>query len=127
MTTMILALLLAAQATEPPAPPPPLTQWPVLAPLPWRSPPVLAPGMTSFVAGEVKEGRCPVARPGRVALDLVVQVERPGRIRQVVPQAIGCPTVEQYAAGLVTGFARNNLRGASPGWYRVAVTFTLLG
>ena len=127
MTTMLLSLLLAAQAAEPAPPLPPLTEWRALAPLPWRSPPVLAPDMTGFVAAEVKAGRCTAVQPGILALDLAVRIDEPGRVRQVVPQAIGCPTIEQYAAGLVTGFARNNLRGPTPGWYRVAVTFTLLG
>ena len=127
MTMMLHSILLALPAVQAAAPaaPPPLSAWPTLAPLPWRAPPVLAPDMRGFVAAEVKAGRCATPQGGVLALDLAVRVDEPGTIRKVVPQAIGCPAVEQYIAGLVTGFARNNLRTPSPGWYRVAVTFTL--
>lgn len=107
------------------APPPAATAWTALAPLPWRAPPVLAPAMTEFVAAEVSSGRCAAPHPNVLSFDLAVRVAEGGRVSEVVPRAIGCPTVEQYAAGLVTGFARNNLRSPSSGWYRVAVSFTL--
>lgn len=119
---MTIAILLAVmQATAVP----PLADWPALAPLPWRTPPVLGAETTAFVAQEVSAGRCTPPDPRSLTLGVVAQVSREGQVRVVVPQAIGCPAVEQYAAGLVTGYARGNLRDTVEGWYRVTVTFTL--
>jgi hypothetical protein len=50
-----------------------------------------------------------------------------GEVRTVIPRAIQCATVEQYAAGLAAGFARNNLlprNGASDQWYKTSLTFS---
>ena len=47
-------------------------------------------------------------------------------MRRVTPRAIDCPTVEQFAAGLLLGAARNNvdLRGAATdSWYRTTMVF----
>ncbi len=46
-----------------------------------------------------------------------------GTVRAVVPRAIDCPTVEQFAAGLVTSMSRANLREAPEGWYRATLSF----
>ncbi len=56
-------------------------------------------------------------------VDVAVMVREPATVRTAIPRAIDCPTVEQFAAGLVTSFARNNLRNPAEGWYRVTVTF----
>ena len=74
--------------------------------------------------------RCAVPKPGDghyvVRVDVAALVGSDGTVRRAVPHAISCPTVEQYAAGLVTGFARGNLQlraGASDAWYRATIVF----
>lgn len=130
-------LALAAQTAPPPVSPPPVVptaparpaisaiDWPALPPLPWRNPPQVTPVLADFVAREVVARRCP-RRGGdgaAIEVEVAVMVRGDGAVRAVVPRAIGCPTVEQFAAGLVTSFARNNLRQPSAGWYRAALTF----
>jgi hypothetical protein len=139
---MMLALSLAAMAQSAAAPPPARavtapsvqaaapTDWSTLPMLPYLRPPVVTASMTSFVSSEIASKRCaaPRAADGTfvVRLDLAVFVDEAGGISRVVPRAINCPTVEQYGAGLVTGFARDNLPphiGAAAGWYRTTLAF----
>ena len=112
-------------------PMPPLPDWPLLSPLPYRNPPVVTPMMTKFVADQVATGRCTIERPADrhyvVRLDVAVLLSPDGEVRNVVPHAIACPTIEQYGAGLVIGFARDNV-GVLPGakanqWFRTTLTF----
>jgi hypothetical protein len=126
---MILFLLL--QAAELPAVP---TDWSVLAPMPYVAPPKLTPDLNTFVAGEVSANRCAVAKPADghyvVKVDVATLVGADGLVRRTVPHAIACPTVEQYAAGLVTGFARSNLparAAAGDVWYRATIVFDWRG
>jgi hypothetical protein len=119
------ALLAVAQVAPEPTSPPLVvpTDWTAMPPLPWRAEPAVTPGLIAFVAGEVRAGRC-AARAGNATLVRVaVFVRADGLVRAAVPRAIDCPTVEQFAAGLVTSFARNNLRTPAAGWYQVTVTF----
>jgi hypothetical protein len=116
-----LALLLTAQTTP--------IDWEGLAPFPFRAPPIITPEMQAFVQREVVTHKCPVAPAGAqsVTVDVAVMVDANDSIRVTVPRAIQCPTVEQYAAALVAGFARNNLlprTAASEQWYRTSLTFT---
>lgn len=127
----MIALFLLSQAAEPPAVP---ADWAVLAPLPYVAPPRMTPHLTSFVASEIAANRCAMPRPadGRYSLKVEVAtlVDADGVIRRTVPHAISCPTVEQYAAGLVAGFARSNLParpGASDTWYRATIVFDWQG
>lgn len=120
-----LALLL--QAAELPALP---TDWSALAPIPYVAAPKVTPELSGFVANEVVAGRCTVPKPvdGHyvVRVDVATLVAADGSVRRAMPHAIACPTVEQYAAGLVTGFARGNLRmraGAIDAWYRATIVF----
>ncbi|MEG3147229.1 hypothetical protein U1839_21465 [Sphingomonas sp. RT2P30] len=127
---MLLPLILqvAAQAV---APPPVPADWATLAPLPYVAPPQITPAMEQFVAGEIAAKRCATAKPvdGHyiVRVDIAALVGGDGTIRKAVPRAIDCPTVEQYSAGLVIGFARGNLpaRGAGAGeqWYRTTLVY----
>ena len=124
----------ARPASQPVAQAPAPTDWSTLPILPYLRAPVVTPSMASFVGGEVASDRCAVPRPAGgqydVRLDLAVLVDSVGTIRRVVPRAIGCPTVEQYGAGLVTGFARDNLPpriGAIAGWYRTVLAFDWQG
>lgn len=128
--------------TLPPAPAPsapPQTAGGVpLPPQDWSALPVLrlrravAPSLdaSTFVQREVLAGRCAGATrtpQGWVLnLDLALLAAADGRVRRVTPRAIDCPTVEQFAAGLLLGAARNNvdLRGAATdSWYRTTMVF----
>jgi hypothetical protein len=127
----MIALFLLLQAAELPALP---TDWAALAPLPYVAPPKITPQLTSFVATEITASRCPVTKPADghyiIKVDVATLVDADGVIRRTVPHAINCPTVEQYAAGLVAGFARSNLAprpGAADTWYRATITFDWQG
>ncbi len=104
--------------------------WGSLPELSYRMPPPITARMNDFVEREVKAGRCvaPAAKgPPTLVVEVAVLVETDGTVRATVPRAIQCPNVEQYAAGLVTAFARNNLlpRGAqTEQWYRASLTFS---
>ncbi|MDF7775467.1 hypothetical protein P1X14_09425 [Sphingomonas sp. AOB5] len=120
-----LALLLATGAQEAGI------DWTALPALPYRAPPVVTQGMHDFAHREVRARKCPlpkVAGPSQtMSVELALLVDGSGEVRTVVPRAIDCPTVEQYAAGLTAGFARNNLlprSGAAEQWFKTTVTFT---
>ncbi len=129
-----LALTLAAVQGDPApaqdAPVPAAINWESLPTLPYREPPSMTPAMHDWARGQVRARKCRARRlvDGRpaVRVEVAVLVDEEG-VRTTVPRAIGCPTIEQYAAGLVAGFSRNNLtqRTAAPGaaWYRATVTF----
>lgn len=120
----LLLLLLIGQT--------PALRWNSLPSLPYRTEPQVTPQMQAFVSREIRRQRCTVIRQSRrpdrqrVEVELAVLVDEAGGVRVVVPRAINCPSVEQYAAGVVTGFARGNVlpRGAtSVQWYRTTVIF----
>lgn len=127
MTPLLIAMSLAgAQADLPPLP-----DWAVLGQLRYLRDPDVTPAMTQFVADEVAAGRCVRPRPADghyiLTLDVAVLITANGTVRATVPHAIDCPTVEQYGAGLVSAFARDNLvpRAAdTEQWYRTTVTFS---
>ena len=119
---MIAALLL--QAAEVPA------DWSILAPMPYVAAPEITPALDAFVAAEIAAGRCAVPKPTDghyvVRVEVAALVGADGMVRRTVPHAIACPTVEQYAAGLVAGFARGNLfarAGTADMWYRATIVF----
>ena len=127
---MIAPLSLIALAMQAPAVPP-LPDWGDIMPLAFRQQPVVTPTMTQFVAGEIASGRCVTATPPDrhhiVRVDVAVLLTPEGDVKAAVPHAIDCPTVEQYGAGLVIGFARNNV-SVLPGtkaslWYRTTLAF----
>jgi hypothetical protein len=125
----MIALFLALQAAVLlPAPP---TDWSALPPLRLSTTPDYAALMTQFVRAEVAAGRCaaPPAVAGKVSIkvDMVVLISRSGETLRIVPKAINCPTVEQFAAGVVQKAARGNIAGAPPstdGWYRTGMTLS---
>lgn len=105
-------------------------EWERLTPLPYVNPPVVTTQMSRFVAEEMAYSKCPMPprRDGRrrVSVDIAVLLSTDGAVRATIPRAIGCSAVEQYSAGLVSTFARNNLAGdtsAPGGWYRANVTY----
>ncbi|WHU03024.1 MULTISPECIES: hypothetical protein [unclassified Sphingomonas] len=119
---MIATVLLAAALQTAPI------DWDALPPLPWRAPPIITAEMQTFVQREVKLRKCVLAKPGVAEVSIAVLVDEGGNIRTTVPRAIACPSVEQYAAALAAGFARNNLLprpGATEQWYRTTISFTL--
>ena len=104
-----------------------LLQWNMLAPLPYKTAPQITPEMNSFVHREAIGRKCPLPQIDTMVVDVAILVDQSGGIRTAVPRAIGCTTVEQYAAALVAGFARNNLlprTGTHEQWYRTTLTFT---
>jgi hypothetical protein len=135
---MPAALLLAAATAFQVAPPPvPLSTqpgqviaWDALPLVPYRVEPTLQPDMHAFVADEVRAGRCKAAGAtaarGAIVVDVAMLVTPESGPRLTIPRAIDCPTVEQYAAGLVLSFTRNNMppRAALvPQWYRATLRF----
>lgn len=119
---MILALSLAAAVQTA------TIDWDMLAPLPYRAPPIVTPEMHAFARREAAARKCPLPGGNVLVVDVAVLVDAQSDIRAAVPRAIQCPTIEQYASGLVAGFARHNLLPRnSPGeqWYRTTITFTL--
>lgn len=137
---MIAALLFLLQAAAPPilAPVVPTTQtvatlppqdWSVLPIVRIRRQATALANTSAYVHGEVVAGRCArVVRTTQgwaVTVDLAVLITPDGRIRRVTPRAIDCPTVEQYAAGLILG-ARDSIDvvdADADAWYRTSLTF----
>jgi hypothetical protein len=108
--------------------------WPSLPTLPYRAPPIVTPQMHEFAGREAKTRNCPLrpASNGKqlLTVELAVLIDASSQVRTVVPRAIDCATVEQYAAGLIQSFARGNLLprvGASAQWYKTSLTFSWAG
>lgn len=127
MTVWFLAAQLAGAS---PSPMPP-QDWSALRPLPSTRDAEDGAGLSAFVRSEVQAGRCAAATPTpagwTLKVDLAVLFSAAGQPRRVVPRAIGCPSVEQYAAGLVSSMARNGPPASAidPGnWYRTSLTFS---
>ncbi|PZO79220.1 MAG: hypothetical protein DI632_04990 [Sphingomonas hengshuiensis] len=104
--------------------------WEALPPLPYRRTPRPTPQMTAFVLAEMKRTGCPqpipVAGNAQLRVDVAVLIGDDHVVRATIPRAIRCPTVEQYAAGLVVSYARGNLvpRFVNAGsWYRAVLLF----
>lgn len=120
MSLFAAALMLAAPTQA--------LDWDSLSQLAFRITPVVTGEMNDFVKREVRLRNCPVPPMPvpTLKVDVAVLVDENGGIRTTVPRAIQCPSVEQYAAALVAGFARNNLLprvSGSEQWYRTSVTF----
>lgn len=127
---MIVAAILLQVAAPAPAAAGPPADWSSIPPFPAPLLPVAGYDPSGYVQAEVKAGRCAAASAvdGVLTLEtpVAVLVTAPASIRQVVPQAIGCPTVEQFTAGLVLTLARGALaeRGVvRSGWYRLTITY----
>jgi hypothetical protein len=125
----MIALLLALQAAAVVAAPP--ADWSALPPLRLSTTPDYAALMTKFVHDEVAAGRCaappPVAGKVSFKIDMVVLVSPGGDALRIVPKAINCPTVEQFAAGVVQKAVRGNWAGAAPAsdsWYRTGIVIS---
>lgn len=101
--------------------------WAALPALPWRAPPLVTPAMSDFAGREARARRCPLPQRTSITVELAILVDGDA-VRTVVPRAIDCATIEQYAAGLAASFARNNLlprsAGAGEQWYKTSLTFS---
>lgn len=101
--------------------------WAALPGLPYRVPPAVTAGMHEFAGREARTRHCPLPHGNSITVELAVLIDAQGGVRTVVPRAIDCATVEQYAAGLIAGFARNNLlprSGSGEQWYKTSLTFS---
>ncbi len=117
---MLVALALQVAAVTIPSPP---FDWSGLPPL--RVPRTEASAaVADFVRDEVRAGRCTATQPGSIAVDLAIYVTGDGKVRRIVPRAINCPTVEQYASGIALRTIRGKIEPPKDaGWHRMAVTF----
>lgn len=125
MATLFLAAQLAGASPMPPQ------DWSVLRPLPYARDADDGVNLSGFVRSEVKAGHCAAAIATSdgwmLKVDLAVFVGSAGLPRRVVPRAIACPSVEQYAAGLVSSMVRGNVAAVgvdSDTWYRTTLTFS---
>ncbi|WP_174297317.1 hypothetical protein [Sphingomonas bacterium] len=100
----------------------PPADWTGLPALRYDTRPETVAGLDEFVRGEVAAGRCAVPRGVRsLRIDLALLVAA-AKVVRVVPRAIDCATVEQFAAGFMTRIARDRLDPTSPdGWYRATL------
>ena len=128
MIAVLLAAMIAAAVPEQPALPP--QDWSTLPRLPLRRPAESTAATSAYVREEVAQGRCAAAVRDRagwtLAIDVAVLATADGTVRRIVPHAIDCPTVEQYAAGLVWSGARDNIDpppGEGDRWYRTRLIF----
>jgi hypothetical protein len=141
---VMLASGSAAAQVAPPAPartlaqsapsrvgaPLPPQDWSALPQLRYQHPlPSMAP-LSAFVRGEIDSGRCAAvsrsATSAVVRVDMAVLVTSDSRIRRIVPRAIDCVTVEQYASGLVSRLARDNVDSLGvekDTWFRTTLIF----
>jgi len=116
---MLTALLLAqALATGSPAAPP--QDWATLPTFPAEiTMPVEA---VAYVRAQVRDGHCTrtPATTRTLAVPVAILVGPGGTVRQITPQAIDCPSVEQYTVGLLLSATRRSAGAPtppSPGWY----------
>ncbi len=125
MRLAFLAQTVAAAAAPAPMPPADWSTLPELSVLRnWSS----DPRLSDFVRDAVAAGRCAAGAGGRIDVDLAMFVTGDGQVRRIVPRAIGCATVEQYASGLASQMIRRNV--ATPdaeGWYRTTIRFSWPG
>ncbi|HEX7693496.1 MAG TPA: hypothetical protein VF409_03345 [Sphingomonas sp.] len=108
------------------------TDWSKLPDLRLTNTPDYPAIMTKFVRDEIAAGRCAAPAPvdGKTSLkvDMIVLVSSAnGEAVRIVPRAINCPTVEQFAAGVVQKATRGNIAGPPPAadsWYHTGITLT---
>ncbi len=131
MIALLFAGMVAALAPEsPPQPLLPPQDWSTLPRLILRKPADPTAATSAYVRDEVNQGRCAAAIRGTagwtLAVDVAVLANADGGVRRVIPRAIQCPTVEQYAAGLVASGTRDNIDtppAEGERWYRTRLVF----
>lgn len=142
MKTIALLLLASAQTASLAAQAPSPSSAHAVLPSDWsnlaelrlvRRPPV-NPAVSDFVRDEVSAGRCAtVTRSSSgtmLTIDLALLVGVGGHVKRIVPRAIDCVTVEQYAAGLVSRVTRDNVDASgltADTWLRTTMIFAWAG
>lgn len=126
--SFVFALVLGLQAVVQPVPfvamPP--ADWSSMDELAFIRTNAVTPDLSAYVREEVNAGRC-ASTDTSVRVDLAVLVGADGRVRRIIPRAINCPTVEQYATGIVSRLARRNVvPPPKESWFRTTVTFSWL-
>ncbi|ONF97048.1 hypothetical protein SPHI_04830 [Sphingomonas jeddahensis] len=97
--------------------------WSALPDLKLRRRPLRTEALSSYVRDEVRSGRC-AATANHLRVELAVLVAANGQLRRIRPQAIGCPTVEQYASGVMLRMARSNVAPSGEDrWFRTQLVF----
>jgi hypothetical protein len=117
-------------AAMPAAPVPLPPEWLGLPQIRYLRPLPSMASLSGYVRSEVEAGRCAAvarsASSGVVRVDLAVLVTSDSRIRRIVPRAINCLNVEQYASGLVSRMARDNIDNLGvekDTWFRTSLIF----
>ena len=130
LQTAAAPVLVPAAQTTPVANTLPPQDWSTLPALRIRGHATTLANASTYVHGEVAAGRCThVVRTTQgwaLTVDLAVLITPDGRVRRVTPRAIDCPTVEQYAAGVILG-ARDSIDVVDADidtWYRTSLTFS---
>lgn len=132
MSVIAAALLLVQPVAAPAvsATPPLPADWSTLDELPLHRRWSGSAAITAFVRDEVTSGRCQAATAGpggqTLRIELAILIGTAGQIRRIVPRAIDCVAVEQYAAGLLLRLARDNVVTTGivgETWFRAAFTF----
>ncbi|RZM21910.1 MAG: hypothetical protein EOP67_51580 [Sphingomonas sp.] len=107
----------------------PPQDWSALPALRIRNRSTTLANTSAYVHGEVVAGRCGkasrTAQGWTLSVDLAVLMTADGRVRRITPRAIDCPTVEQYAAGIILG-ARDSIDVVDTDadtWYRASLSF----
>lgn len=121
---MIAVLSLLLQAAPPP-------DWSALPQLPVAARDRGEFDPSPFVRGEVEARRCAAEQVGGGAqvVSTVALLVVDGAVRRIVPQAINCPSVEQFTVGYVSTLVRHArvTDQLAPGWYRYVVTYRWAG
>ncbi|GAA3718883.1 hypothetical protein GCM10022268_28940 [Sphingomonas cynarae] len=109
--------------------PPPVAEWPMLPTYPLPRTASIADGV-GFVRDEVEAGRChpqlPPPEDENLQLPVAILVGRAGQVRQIVPRAIGCPSVEQYVVGYLLSLTRTGIESSvslPAGWYQLTAGY----
>lgn len=122
MIALLLFAALQVLATE--TPPADWTALPLL-PLPENAGERITYARAEVAAGRCKADPLPDGR-SQVVAPVALLLAADGTVRRALPQAIDCPTVEQYTAGYVSTMVRTGtVRTASlrPGWYKATITY----
>ncbi|MBB4616779.1 hypothetical protein [Sphingomonas abaci] len=121
--------LLLAQAVATATPPLP-HDWSALPAFPADI--AVSAGAVTYVRAQVRDGHCtpapsPIPASARtLVVPVAVLVGPQGSIRQIVPQAIDCPSVEQYTVGFLLSATRHPAwwtTPPAPGWYKLTPTY----
>ena len=122
----MLTALLLVQAAATATPPRPPRDWSTLPAFPID---IMVPSeAAAYVREQVRDGHCPlIPAPTRtLAVPVALLVGPQGDVRQIVPQAIDCPSVEQYTVGFVLAATRRPTSWTTPpapGWYKLTPSY----